>query len=312
MRHEALALSLAVYVTGERLDDPDLLDVTGADPMGAPFAPSQLLIEKAAAARRAVDYMAQLGHEADALDAERLERATMESTYRAEMRELYGRSRGTTFVALLDRERVILFDGGIGHGRVLAGILAKLGAQYRGALPESPVGLARVISGGQTGVDVAALEAAREAGVATGGMMPKGWRTLDGPRPGYAQRFGMAEHDSPSYAPRTYANVEATDVTVRIALDFESAGERCTMNAIQKYGREWANIQVRRRADGTLVVDEQDIFDAAEIVVAESRRLGRRVTVNVAGNSEKSAPGIGRLARGVVRMLIEAIACVEV
>jgi predicted Rossmann-fold nucleotide-binding protein len=37
--------------------------------------------------------------------------------------------------------------------------------------------LTRVISGGQTGVDQAALRAAKTRGIATGGFAPKGWLT---------------------------------------------------------------------------------------------------------------------------------------
>lgn len=52
--------------------------------------------------------------------------------------------------------------------------------------------LRRVISGGQCGVDVAALRAAKRAGLQTGGTMPRGWRTLDGPRPEYAAEYGKS------------------------------------------------------------------------------------------------------------------------
>jgi hypothetical protein len=46
--------------------------------------------------------------------------------------------------------------------------------------------IAKVQSGGQTGTDVAGVRAARRLGIPTGGVMPKGWKTLDGPRPEYA------------------------------------------------------------------------------------------------------------------------------
>jgi len=45
------------------------------------------------------------------------------------------------------------------------------------------MGLACVVSGGQTGVDQAALRAARASGIATGGWAPKGWATEAGPAP---------------------------------------------------------------------------------------------------------------------------------
>jgi hypothetical protein len=41
--------------------------------------------------------------------------------------------------------------------------------------------LERVISGGQTGVDQAALRVAKAIGLATGGWAPLGWETEDGP-----------------------------------------------------------------------------------------------------------------------------------
>ena len=43
--------------------------------------------------------------------------------------------------------------------------------------------IGKIISGGQTGVDQAALRAAKACGIPTGGWAPKGWRTEDGPAP---------------------------------------------------------------------------------------------------------------------------------
>ena len=41
--------------------------------------------------------------------------------------------------------------------------------------------LKKIISGGQTGADREALETARDLGIETGGFVPKGWLTEDGP-----------------------------------------------------------------------------------------------------------------------------------
>ena len=46
--------------------------------------------------------------------------------------------------------------------------------------------LERVISGGQTGADQAGWRAARAFGIPTGGAMPKGFLTEDGPCPEFA------------------------------------------------------------------------------------------------------------------------------
>jgi hypothetical protein len=52
----------------------------------------------------------------------------------------------------------------------------------------------KIISGGQTGVDRGALKAAKAAGLETGGWMPRGWLSEDGPHPEFAELYGM--HDN--------------------------------------------------------------------------------------------------------------------
>src|SRR4051812_22608077 len=95
----------------------------------------------------------------------------------------------------------------------------------------------RIYSGAQSGVDYAALEAAKEVGLETGGTMPKGFLTLNGCKPEYKERFNIVEHSSPQYAPRTFENVKNSDATLRIAKNFSSPGEICTKKAINKYDK---------------------------------------------------------------------------
>jgi len=71
----------------------------------------------------------------------------------------------------------------------------------------------RIISGGQTGVDRIALDAARKAGLQTGGTAPRGYLTENGPDPSLRE-FGLADHRSPQYPPRTKQNIVDSDVTV--------------------------------------------------------------------------------------------------
>src|SRR3546814_711341 len=75
----------------------------------------------------------------------------------------------------------------------------------------TPVSL--VISGGQTGADQGGLLGARDAGVRTGGTVPKGWRTEDGAASWLAE-FGLVEGQGKSYSARTRANAAAADGTV--------------------------------------------------------------------------------------------------
>ena len=169
--------------------------------------------------------------------------------------------------------------------------------------------LIKIVSGGQTGVDVAALRAARGLGIATGGWAPRGWATLDGPAPWLAD-YGLVEHALSGYAPRTEANVRDSDATLRLAADFLSPGEKLTIAMVDRHKKPHADVvMVADRIHGgyrvtAIVVDGARRFDARsrDALVAWVRRY--RV-INVAGNSERTAPGIGAAAEALLRDLFE-------
>ena len=153
--------------------------------------------------------------------------------------------------------------------------------------------LRKVISGGQTGADIAGVKTAKLFGIPTGGTMPFGFKTLDGPRPEYATLYGMVEHESPDYAPRTRANVEAADFTLRMAEDWKSPGEVRTLAEIERAKRPHADITLTRR-NGVLVSEKpREVQDAlTKIVQVRQASLLGAITINVAGNAERTAPGI--------------------
>ncbi len=143
--------------------------------------------------------------------------------------------------------------------------------------------LVKIISGGQTGADRAALIAAREAGLETGGWMPNGFLAHDGFHPNFAELYGIKEDNSPAYPPRTFKNAYEADGTVRFAANFSTPGEKLTLTAIQRSKKPHFDVDVL----GTTEPKE-----LAEWIV------NKRITVlNVAGNSEKSAEGIGEFVR---------------
>lgn len=72
----------------------------------------------------------------------------------------------------------------------------------------------KVISGGQTGIDQMGLEVARSLGIPTGGVAPRGYRTESGPNASLQDWYGLTEHTSSDYPPRTRANVQQSDGTV--------------------------------------------------------------------------------------------------
>ena len=99
-----------------------------------------------------------------------------------------------------------------------------------------------IISGGQTGADEAGLEAAHVNGIKTGGYAPKNYKTSIGPNPQLLRdKYGLKEFHL-GYKERTWANVEAAQATVRLCVDFWSAGEICTLNAIKHYNRPYFDV----------------------------------------------------------------------
>ena len=135
-----------------------------------------------------------------------------------------------------------------------------------------------IISGGQTGADQGGLEADLALGLPTGGWMPKGFITQDGPRPDFVRKFGVLEHASSKYPPRTEENVKASNATIRFATDFSSAGEKCTLRAIKKYKRPYFDIHIN--------------YPPPVSEVKQWLIENKVVVLNIAGNSERTSPGI--------------------
>src|SRR4051812_44710113 len=104
--------------------------------------------------------------------------------------------------------------------------------------------LEMIRSGGQTGADESGLWVAKKFGLKTGGVIPKGFRTLIGARPELGRLYGLMEHASDNYVPRTYQNVRDADGTVRLAGNFDSRGEICTLKAINEYKKPYFDVDL--------------------------------------------------------------------
>jgi hypothetical protein len=142
--------------------------------------------------------------------------------------------------------------------------------------------LEQVISGGQNGVDQAALRAAKATpGLKTGGWAPRGFKTLAGSCPELGSKYGLIECLSDRYAIRTELNVIDGDATLRIARDFKSAGELCTLKYIRRHEKPYMDIKDSTLHEPNTLTNIYDWLGRHEVRV-----------LNVAGNSELSAPGI--------------------
>jgi len=137
--------------------------------------------------------------------------------------------------------------------------------------------LQKIISGGQTGADQGALEAARELGIQTGGWASRGYKTENGPAVGILQRFGLKEHSSSYYPDRTDMNVRMSDATVWFG-KFNTAGYRCTKKAACKHNKPFIENPTEEH-----LIPFLEKYNVA--------------TLNVAGNRESNNPGIQKYVK---------------
>jgi hypothetical protein len=149
----------------------------------------------------------------------------------------------------------------------------------------------KVVSGGQTGVDRAALDAARALGLPCGGWCPRGRQAEDGP---IAAIYPLVETPSADYAQRTRWNVRDADGTLVLTRGRVEGGTAFTITV------------ARRRRRPLLVVDLAPGPDPAE-ADRWVREGGIRV-LNVAGPRESQRPGIGAEARAFLERLFRLIA----
>lgn len=147
-----------------------------------------------------------------------------------------------------------------------------------------------VHSGGQTGVDRAALDAALSAGVPVGGWCPRGRRAEDGPIP---PRYPLCETPTPEYAERTAWNVRDTNATLILTRGTPTGGTATTIEVARDLGKP------------LLVVEPEDANVAT--VVRWLREHGA-TTLNVAGPRESTAPGVYDDAKHFMTLLLRGLA----
>ena len=102
--------------------------------------------------------------------------------------------------------------------------------------------LLKIISGGQTGVDRGALDAALDLGVECGGWCPAGRLAEDGIIP---ERYPVIELEDGGYADRTAQNVADSDATLIISNGEPIGGTRETMERCIEKGKPYLIINCR-------------------------------------------------------------------
>jgi hypothetical protein len=138
--------------------------------------------------------------------------------------------------------------------------------------------LDKIISGGQTGAEQAGWRAAKAFGVPTGGRMPKGFLSEDGPHPEFAERHGASEMPTDSVTAQTEQNVQDSDGTLWFGETTTSAAQ-ATVGACQRFGKPCMPLYPGAS------------FEPVHVAAWISEN--KVTTLNVAGNSESEESGIG-------------------
>lgn len=146
----------------------------------------------------------------------------------------------------------------------------------------------KIISGAQTGVDRAALDAAIELGLPYGGWVPKGRLAEDGR---IAPHYELQESDSPEYPVRTELNVKESDATLILCRGPITGGTEFTHFLCLKH----------RKPVAAVTLEETSPEDAAKIVLDFLRRQDPKV-LNVAGPRESKTPGIYQEAKEILKL----------
>lgn len=157
--------------------------------------------------------------------------------------------------------------------------------------------LKRIISGGQTGVDRAGLDAAIRYGIPHGGSIPRGRRTEDGVLPNH---YNLTELSSTSYPARTEKNVVDSDATVIFSHGPLSNGSLLTQKKALLHNRPVLHLDLRR----------VDVKRAVNMLV-DFVRTKRVEVLNIAGPRASGDPYIYGATFSVLEVALPVVVTID-
>ncbi len=147
--------------------------------------------------------------------------------------------------------------------------------------------LQKIISGGQTGVDRAALDVAIELGISHGGWCPKGRKAEDGVIP---KRYCLIETPTSTYRERTAWNVWTADATLILHIGRLSGGTKFTRDVAALIKKPF------------LLVALNDMPDP--LIVSDWLHQERVQALNVAGNRASQHRHVYRIAKKFLKEVL--------
>jgi hypothetical protein len=142
----------------------------------------------------------------------------------------------------------------------------------------------KIISGGQTGADSAALDFAIWHEIPHGGWCPKGWLCENGT---IDPRYQLKETSTKNYPQRTEKNVLDSDGTVIFTMSPElTGGSKKTAELAAKHHKPWIHLHHRSGS-----------YQGPELLLLEFLREHNIGTLNVAGTRESKEPDIYKFVK---------------
>jgi len=165
--------------------------------------------------------------------------------------------------------------------------------------------LQKVVSGGQTGVDRAALDIAMALGIPVGGWCPRGRRSEDGR---ISERYPLQETPGANYSIRTEWNVRDSDGTVLLTWGAISGGTRLTRDFAERYGRPHWSCDIRPARSVGQLLFEPELEDSSRTIsgFCEWMREHQIEVLNIAGPRGSTAAELQPQAETFLRVLLEA------
>ncbi len=170
-----------------------------------------------------------------------------------------------------------------------------------------------IVSGGQTGVDQGALEAALDLNRPCGGWCPKGRFSEAGIIPAV---FPVREHPSIDYRDRTIANVRDSDGTLLFTFGEPSGGTAYTLEQAEAHSRPYCLVdlneavpEVITKDDGVFVFRQALKERPEQPDVQAIRNWGCKHAIsvlNVAGPRESNHPGIQQIVKTVMLRVLRS------